>query len=240
MVILINEVIVLSIHDFEKPSLTTDIVLLRVFEIASDNIRRNSDVELQVLMVKRDEEPCKNKYSLPGGFVDIDEDIAVNVRRKLFTKTGVEGDFYIEQLFTWGDINRDERGRVVSVSYLGLCNYQNYSVVKKVENSKWLNVKAVLDGEYGELAFDHKKIIEYALERIKGKIEYTDIAFNLLPEKFTMAECKAVYELILNKNLLNFQRSMSEYVVPLEEMQTGKQFRPARLFKLNKDRKSKF
>ena len=234
------EVILMSIHDFEKPSLTTDIVLLRVLESESPDNRRNSDYELQILMVKRDEEPCKDKYALPGGFVDIDEDIDVNVRRKLLTKTGVNGDFYIEQLFTWGDIDRDERGRVVSVSYLGLCNSSNYNVEKWVENSKWLDVYKVINGKYGDLAFDHKKIIEYALERIKGKIEYTDIAFNLLPEKFTLSECKAVYELILGKSLLNFKRGVAEYIEPLNEYQEGKQFRPAQLFKVNKDRKSKF
>lgn len=228
----------MSIHDFEKPSLTTDIVLLRVADKVSENKRKNSEKELQVLLIKRKDEPCKDCYSLPGGFVNIDEPIYVNVRRKLYEKTEVSGDFYIEQLYTWGELDRDSRGRVISVSYLGLCNNETYT--EKFITNEWLNVYEVLEGKYGDLAFDHKKIIEYALERIKGKIEYTDIAFNLLPEKFTMAECKAVYELILNKNLLNFQRSMSEYVVPLEEMQTGKQFRPARLFKLNKDRKSKF
>lgn len=228
----------MSIHDFEKPSLTTDIVLLRVADKVSDNKRKNSEKELQVLLIKRKEEPCKDCYSLPGGFVNIDEPIYVNVRRKLYEKTEVSGDFYIEQLYTWGELDRDSRGRVISVSYLGLCNNETYT--EKFITNEWLNVYEVLDGEYGDLAFDHKQIIEYALERIKGKIEYTDIAFNLLPEKFTLSECKAVYELILGKTLLNFKRGVAEYIEPLNEYQEGKQFRPAQLFKVNKDRKSKF
>lgn len=232
------EVILMSIHDFEKPSLTTDIVLLRVADKVSDNKRKNSEKELQVLLIKRKEEPCKDCYSLPGGFVNIDEPIYVNVRRKLYEKTEVSGDFYIEQLYTWGELDRDSRGRVISVSYLGLCNNETYT--EKFITNEWLNVYEVLDGKYGDLAFDHKQIIEYALERIKGKIEYTDIAFNLLPEKFTLSECKAVYELILGKTLLNFKRGVAEYIEPLNEYQEGKQFRPAQLFKVNKDRKSKF
>ena len=228
----------MSIHDFEKPSLTTDIVLLRVADKESENKRKNSEKELQVLLIKRKEEPCKNCYSLPGGFVNIDEPIYINVRRKLYEKTEVSGDFYIEQLYTWGELDRDSRGRVVSVSYLGLCNNETYT--EKFITNEWLNVYEVLEGKYGDLAFDHKQIIEYALERIKGKIEYTDIAFNLLPEKFTLSECKAVYELILGKTLLNFKRGVAEYIEPLNEYQEGKQFRPAQLFKVNKDRKSKF
>ena len=228
----------MSIHDFEKPSLTTDIVLLRVADKVSENKRKNSEKELQVLLIKRKEEPCKDCYSLPGGFVNIDEPIYVNVRRKLYEKTEVSGDFYIEQLYTWGELDRDSRGRVISVSYLGLCNNETYT--EKFITNEWLNVYEVLEGKYGDLAFDHKQIIEYALERIKGKIEYTDIAFNLLPEKFTLSECKAVYELILGKTLLNFKRGVAEYIEPLNEYQEGKQFRPAQLFKVNKDRKSKF
>lgn len=228
----------MSIHDFEKPSLTTDIVLLRVADKVSENKRKNSEKELQVLLIKRKDEPCKDCYSLPGGFVNIDEPIYVNVRRKLYEKTEVLGDFYIEQLYTWGELDRDSRGRVISVSYLGLCNNETYT--EKFITNEWLNVYEVLDGKYGDLAFDHKQIIEYALERIKGKIEYTDIAFNLLPEKFTLSECKAVYELILGKTLLNFKRGVAEYIEPLNEYQEGKQFRPAQLFKVNKDRKSKF
>jgi ADP-ribose pyrophosphatase YjhB (NUDIX family) len=228
----------MSIHDFEKPSLTTDIVLLRVADKVSENKRKNSEKELQVLLIKRKDEPCKDCYSLPGGFVNIDEPIYVNVRRKLYEKTEVSGDFYIEQLYTWGELDRDSRGRVISVSYLGLCNNETYT--EKFITNEWLNVYEVLEGKYGDLAFDHKQIIEYALERIKGKIEYTDIAFNLLPEKFTLSECKAVYELILGKTLLNFKRGVAEYIEPLNEYQEGKQFRPAQLFKVNKDRKSKF
>ena len=156
----------------------------------------------------------------------------------MYEKTEVSGDFYIEQLYTWGELDRDSRGRVISVSYLGLCNNETYT--EKFITNEWLNVYEVLEGKYGDLAFDHKQIIEYALERIKGKIEYTDIAFNLLPEKFTLSECKAVYELILGKTLLNFKRGVAEYIEPLNEYQEGKQFRPAQLFKVNKDRKSKF
>lgn len=232
----------MSIKDYEKPHLTTDIVLFRISENENKNTRRNSDKELQVLVVKRTIEPEQGLYSLPGGFVDITEEIENNVKRKLTTKTGVEGDFYIEQLYTWGDLERDSRGRIVSVSYLGLANIETYTKTNKNLDYNWISVYDLLDRKYGELAFDHKEIIKYALKRLINKIEYTDIAFNLLPTEFTLGECKAVYELILQKNILNFKRKISEYVTPLNKLKKieGKQFRPSELYVFNKERHSRF
>lgn len=232
----------MSIKDYERPSLTTDMVLFRVHEIESENSRRNSIKELQVLLVKRDEEPQKDSWSLPGGFVDIDEGIYENVIRKLELKTSVTGSFYTEQLYTWGNINRDSRGRVISVSYLGLVNKDSYKEDYCDRETGWFNVFEVLKGCLGQLAFDHKDIIKYALERLQNKIEYTDIAFNLLPTEFTIGECLAVYELILQRPILNFRRKVNEYIESLNKVRKveGKQFRPAELFTVKKNRVSKF
>ncbi len=232
----------MSIELYEKPNLTTDMVLFRVNENENEDTRRNSDKELQVLMLKRDSKPDKGLWSLPGGFVNITEGIYDNVRRKLTTKTGIMGDFYVEQLYTWGGLDRDSRGRVISVSYLGLCNKETYTETNKDLDYKWFNVYDVLAGIYGKLAFDHQEIIEYALSRLINKVEYTDIAFNLLPTEFTIGECKAVYELILQREVLNFKRKVSEYIQPLNKLKKieGKQFRPAELFSLRKNRVSKF
>lgn len=231
-----------DLKEFERPSLTTDMVLFRINDCDIENTRKNKMKELQVLLIQRDCEPEKDRWSLPGGFVDIDEEISENVMRKLYLKTGVKGDFYKEQLYTWGDINRDSRGRVISVSYLGLCNFDNYTVDLIPSKTGWFNVFEVLNGELGDLAFDHKKIIEYAVDRLKNKIEYTDIAFHLLPNEFTIGECQAVYELILQRNILNFRRKVSEYIRPLNKIKKieGKQFRPAELFSVKDNRDSKF
>lgn len=228
----------MSIKDFDRPSLTTDMVLFRVLENENPNNRKTSDKSLQVLLIKRDSEPQKGFWSLPGGFVNIDEEIVVNVKRKLREKTGVYGDFYIEQLYTWGDLGRDERGRVVSVSFLGLCHSENYTTEEVETEVKWENVKNILLGEV-KLAFDHLRIIKYALERIQNKVEYTDIAFNLLPDTFTISDCKAVYELILDRPIDNFNRKVKDDIEATGELRQGKQFRPAALYKV-KNKASRF
>ena len=230
----------MSLKNYERPSLTTDMVLFRVKDNENNNSRKYAKKELQVLLIERDAEPSMGLWSLPGGFVDIDEEIFDNVKRKLKLKTGVEGDFYVEQLYTWGAIDRDARGRVISVSFMGLCNEETYIQNEVDRNIGWFNVFDVLDGGVGELAFDHKKIIEYALERLRGKIDYTDIAFNLLPTEFTMRECQNVYELILNRQIDNFRRKVNEYVENTGEYKQGTQFRTAELYKVRKSRSSKF
>ena len=117
----------MSLKNYERPSLTTDIVVFRIFNMQSSNTRKNAYKRLQVLLVERSTEPQKGKWSLPGGFVNIDEEIGDNALRKLREKTGVTGNFYTEQLYTWGNIDRDERGRVISVSYLGLVKPETYT-----------------------------------------------------------------------------------------------------------------
>ncbi len=230
----------MSLKDYERPSLTTDMVLFRVKDADCVDTRKYADKELQVLLIKRDSEPSEGLWSLPGGFVEIDEEIFDNVKRKLEYKTGVSGDFYVEQLYTWGDIDRDSRGRVISVSFLGLCHSDNYKEEEVDRKTAWFNVFDILNDKVGDLAFDHKKIIEYAFDRLRGKIEYTDIAFNLLPTYFTMRECQKVYELILGREIDNFRRKISKYVEPTEKKLEGKQFNPATLYQVKKNRVSNF
>jgi 8-oxo-dGTP diphosphatase len=222
----------MSLKDYERPSLTTDIVLFRIRDLGSTDNRKNNNKRLEVLMVLRKSEPHEMKWALPGGFVEIDEEIGNNVRRKLMEKTGVSGDFYLEQLYTWGGLNRDERGRVISVSYLGLVNENTYSYVGGSEQESWFDVEVAMEMD---LAFDHKDIIKYAIQRLQGKAEYTDILFNLMPREFTISDCQQVYEMILDKPLDNFKRRINKYLQPLNKMRSGKQFRPAELYTWNKE-----
>ena len=198
----------------------------------SSNSRKNAYKRLQVLLVERSAEPQKGKWSLPGGFVNIDEGIEDNVLRKLKEKTGISGNFYTEQLYTWGDIGRDERGRVISVSYMGLVKPETYSNSGGTEYQKWLDIEIALQMD---LAFDHKEIIKYAIERLKGKMEYTDIVFNLLPDEFTIHDVKAIYELLFYRRQTNFNRRIEKYIEPLNKTKTGGQFRPAELYKWRKE-----
>ena len=229
----------MSIHNYSKPSLTTDMVLFRINVKESESKRKLSDIILEVLMVRRDREPQQGSISLPGGFVNIDESIEDNVVRKVKEKTGIEGNYYTEQLITKGELDRDPRGRVISVSYIGLGNEETIEGSLK-EGSDWYEVEGVLEGEYGEIAFDHKEIIEIALNRIKNKVEYTDIAFNLLSSEFTISEVQRVYELLLDKEILNFRRKIKDYLISLNKKTEGHQFRSAELFTLNKNREGKF
>lgn len=223
----------MSLKDYERPSLTTDMVLFRINETDSGNNRKGSHKALQVLLTIRNMEPQYGKWSLPGGFVEINEEIDNNVKRKLEEKTGVFGDFYVEQLYTWGALDRDERGRVISVSYLGLVNQTTYNCNGKgSQGILWVDVDEALNMD---LAFDHKKIIEYAIQRIRGKAEYTDILFNLMSEEFTIKDCQDVYEMILGKKLDNFKRRIAKYLKSLNKMRAGKQFRPAELYTWDKE-----
>jgi 8-oxo-dGTP diphosphatase len=222
----------MSLKDYERPSLTTDMVLFRIDETDSGNMRKGSNKKLQVLLIQRSIEPQIGKWSLPGGFVEIDEEIEDNVKRKLREKTGVVGSFYVEQLYTFGAVNRDERGRVISVSYLGLVNNTTCDNIGGSERQAWIDIDDAMDMD---LAFDHKNIIKYAIQRIQGKAEYTDILFNLMHEEFTIKDCQDVYELMLGKKMDNFKRRISKYLTPLNKMRTGKQFRPAELYTWNRE-----
>lgn len=230
----------MSINDYEKPSLTTDMVLFRVDREKATDKRKVAKAELKIVLVKREDAPQKGFLSLPGGFVQIDEGIEDNVKRKLKHKAGINGNFYMEQLYTKGDLNRDSRGRVISVSYLGLGNIETLVDVGTILDVGWYKVNEVLKGVYDDLAFDHSEIIEYAIERVRNKIEYTDIAFNLLPKEFTISDVQDIYEIFLNKKILNFRRKISDYIVATGKRTEGKQYRPAELYMLNKERDSKF
>lgn len=227
----------MSIKNYEKPNVTTDVVLLSTGYL-------NKKMYSKVLLIKRDESPCLGKWSLPGGFVNIDEDIEENAIRKLQEKTGYS-NVYLEQLYTFGDLHRDERGRIISVSYIGVINES--AVQKGTKESKWFWINRVNDGieliaedetekifctvDNSQLAFDHYKIIKTALDRISNKIWYSNIAFEFLPDKFILRDLKMVFECFLGKSLLNFQRSVSEMVVETGEKLTGQANRPAMLYK---------
>lgn len=206
---------------FNHPSVTTDTL---VFSMKDDN--------LYVLLTKRQEMPFINQWALPGGFVDFNESLEDNVKRKLKDKVNLE-NIKVEQLYTFGDIDRDPRTRVISISYYSLIS--NYKDVKETNTIGWFKAYEVND-----LAFDHKHIIEVALERLRGKLDYTDIAFDLLRNKnrFTLLELRKVYEAILGKKLdaPNFRRMFnSRYIktgkaISLGEKSTEFFGRPSELY----------
>src|SRR5579863_6031632 len=145
---------------------------------------------LQVLLVKRGVPPFQGQYAIPGGFIRDDESVEDAALRELYEETGVRNVF-LEQLYTFGDPKRDPRGRVLTVSYFALIASDALSLQAGADAAEatWFptNVLPIL-------AFDHGSILDYALQRLRGKLEYTTVGFQLLPQKFTLGELQIVYE----------------------------------------------
>ena len=252
---------------FEKLSMTTDIAMISVSNEDTNNYRKNDKKRMSVLLVKRDDYPYKDKWCLPGGFLNPkDETLEQCARRVLKGETNLS-NIYLEQLYTFDGINRDPRLRVVSTSFVALVD--KAKLEEKVEQASWFNfisveeknnnVKITLSNneeiidftikkvlrerttdryqfvtvENQSLAFDHDLVILAAIERIKNKANYTDIIFNMMPEYFTLGELQQVYEVILNKKLLDpaFRRIIANKVEKTEKMKTGEGHRPSYLFR---------
>ena len=184
---------------------------------------------LKVLLVKRAIAPFVGQFAIPGGFVLEDEDLEQAALRELKEETGVS-DVYLEQLYSFGDPKRDPRGRVVTIAYFALISAdRKLEAGTDADEAAWYPID-----DLPTLAFDHATILNYALERLRNKLEYTTVGFQLLPEKFTLTELQAVYEAILGRNLdkRNFRRKMSvlKILKPLREYRRGGQ-RPAQLYR---------
>ncbi len=185
-----------GIHDFDKPSLTVDCVVFG-YDLKA----------LKVLLVNRKEAPFKNHWALPGGFLktktETFEDTATRV---LATKTGLT-NLYMEQLYTFGAVERDERGRVVSVVYFALVNPHNYQITNGLMNNEtqWFAFD-----ELPNLAFDHSKIVAMAQKRLQNKVRYQPIGFDLLDKEFTISELQRLYETIVGFAIdrRNFRKKM--------------------------------
>lgn len=192
--------------------------------------------DLKVLLVKRDVEPFRGTWALPGGFVDIDENLDEAARRELKEETGIDR-LYLEQLYTFGDPDRDPRGRVISVAYCALVKLSDHRLAAATDASDaaWFPVNDI-----PSLAFDHANILEVALKRLKGKVRYQPIGFELLPTKFTLSELQHLYEVILESPLdkRNFRKKIlgTGLLVELDEIEQDVAHRAARLYRFD-DRK---
>lgn len=186
---------------YEKPSVTVDMCICSII-----------DSDLKVLLIKRKHPPYRDYWAIPGGFVDLPkkETLEQTASRELREETGLK-DIYIEQLKTYGDPDRDPRMRIITVAYFALVPYnflknQNIKADDDAGDVGWFSLRELPE----KLGFDHRKILDDLLTRLIGKISYTDIAFNLLPLKFTWSELQRVYEIILGRSLLapNFRRKI--------------------------------
>lgn len=198
--------------------LAVDVVLLTIRE------RR-----LHVLLVHRRIPPFEGMAAIPGGFVLPDESLDDAAARELREETGVD-EVYLEQLYTFGDPGRDPRGRVVAVAYFALVpDAQRVMAGSDASDAAWYPVEAL-----PRLAFDHAAIVDCAVQRLRNKLDYTNVGAGLLPERFTLTQLQAVHEAVLGDTLdkRNFRRKVLQrkLVTPLKSWQdTGR--RPAQLFR---------
>ncbi|MFZ5644223.1 MAG: NUDIX hydrolase [Bacillota bacterium] len=274
-----------NVEKFHRHSLTVDMIIFTVEDGEKESYRKLPEKVLKVLLIKRGDHPYIGQWALPGGFVRANESVDNAAMRELKEETNID-NIYMEQLYTWGDVNRDPRTRVISCSYMSLVDSKSLEIKAgdDAEDAKWftvqsrlsqdqktitqngyinqqlinlhlsegdnkisavLKVEKTVEGkvtridremvESNGIAFDHAKIIQYGIERLRNKIEYTDIAFNLMPEKFTLTELQQVYEVILDRELLkaNFRRKIADMVLETDEYVRDAGHRPSKLYRFN-------
>lgn len=257
---------------YEKLSMTADIIIISISSKDSNNYRKNEEKRMSILLGKRKEYPDKDKWTLPGGFLNPKTETLEECARRVLKEETNLSDVYLEQLYTFDALDRDPRMRVVSTAYVALIDK---NVLKeKIEHASWFDIvkikeknnkiEVILDNqeeiisfvirkelkekttdrysfeveENSSLAFDHPRVIMTGLERIKNKVNYTDIVFNMMPEYFTLGELQQVYEIILNKKLLDpaFRRIIADKVEKTDKVKTGAGHRPSALFRYKKNK----
>jgi 8-oxo-dGTP diphosphatase len=188
-------------YDYPRPSVTVDAVVFGV-DLQAEAPRN------QVLLIERAAAPYKGGWALPGGFVHMNESLDDAVQRELEEETGLRKLFF-EQLYTFGDPKRDPRGRVISVAYYALVNLTEHKPRSGSDaaNAMWFNIDAALSST---LAFDHEAVIRKAVDRLRAKLRYAPIGFELLPERFTIAQLQRLYEVILDRPIdkANFRKKL--------------------------------
>lgn len=211
-------------YQYARPALAVDCVVFGL------------DADLQVLLIQRDLAPFQGRWALPGGFVRMDETLDEAAKRELEEETGVTRVF-LEQLYTFGELDRDPRERVVSVAYYALVKLSDHRVKAATDarDAAWFSVV-----DLPKLAFDHDRVLATALSRLKGKVAYQPIGFELLPPKFTLSQLQHMYEVVLEKELdkRNFRKKALAmgFLEELDEVEQDVAHRAARLYRFDKKR----
>ena len=208
-------------YEYARPALTVDCVVFGFDE-----------GELKVLLIQRGLQPFKGRWALPGGFVRVTETVDDAARRELAEETGLKNVF-LEQLYTFGAVYRDPRERVVSVAYYALVPLGDFKTkaASDAAAARWFALSSV-----PQLAFDHREILDTAIARLRGKVRYEPIGFELLPEKFTLTELQHLYEAVLGTALdkRNFRKKVLgfDFLVSVPEQARGAH-RPAQLYRFD-------
>lgn len=210
-------------YKYPRPAVTVDCVVFGLDER-----------DLKVLLIERDGEPFRGCWALPGGFVEMSESLDAAALRELREETGVE-KLFLEQLYTFGAVDRDPRGRVISVAYYSLVKLSDHRVraATDARNAAWF----ALD-DLPSLAFDHREIVRIAHARLRGKVRYQPIGFELLPAKFTLRQLQQLYECVLDRSLdkRNFRKKIlsMNLLEELDEVELDVAHRAARLYRFDR------
>jgi 8-oxo-dGTP diphosphatase len=217
-----------ELQQYPRPSVTVDCV---VFGYDGNAI--------SVLLINRKEAPFKNMWTLPGGFLFLEETAEESAQRILKQKTGLN-NLFLEQLYTFADVQRDPRGRVISIAYYTLVNPKLFNLVlgDAATDIKWFDANKI-----PKTGFDHKEIIKVALNRLKAKVTYQPIGFELLEKQFTLTEIQFLYEAILQRPIdkRNFRKRMleSKVIKATGEKRTGLKNRAPELFEFDEQQYKK-
>jgi 8-oxo-dGTP diphosphatase len=210
-------------YEYARPALAVDCVVFGLDE-----------ADLKVLLIQRKLHPFQHAWALPGGFVRIEETLDVAARRELEEEAGVT-DVFLEQLYTFSALDRDPRERVVSVAYYALAKLSDHRIRAATDamGVGWFGLD-----DLPKLAFDHTEIVLRAHDRLRGKVRYAPIGFELLPPRFSLTQLQRLYEIVLGTDLdkRNFRKKIlaMDLLVETDEVEQGVRHRAARLYRFDR------
>ena len=213
-------------YNYPRPALTVDCIVFGL----------DAELELKIMLIKRDISPFQGEWAIPGGFVRMDETLEQAALRELREETGIH-DVFLEQLYTFGDLERDPRDRTITVSYYALINLveQQIQAATDASEANWFRIS-----EIPKLAFDHDRILQTAIARLRGKIRYEPIGFELLPQKFTLTQLQRLYETVLDRQLdkRNFRKKIlsMDLLIDTNELEQGVSHRAAKLYRFDENK----
>lgn len=236
----------ISVRKIEVENAIPKCLVILLCVMSTQNIKLTVDaivfgyskqVGVSVLLIKRKYEPFAGEWAIPGGFVLNDETLEKAVERELLEETGVHIN-YLEQLYTFGKPERDPRSRIISVAYFGLVKSSEFEKLQAntdAEEASWFNIKSLPD-----LAFDHQEIISTAIDRLRSKVKYQPIGFELLDQKFPFSDLEHLYSTLLDRQIdrRNFKKKVMHLGI-LDELDEKVKLkgagRPGKLFQFNKE-----
>jgi 8-oxo-dGTP diphosphatase len=213
-------------YEYPRPALTVDCIIFGL----------DAELELKIMLIKRDIPPFEGEWAIPGGFVRMDETLEQAALRELQEETGIHHVF-LEQLYTFGDLGRDPRDRIVTVAYYALINLveQQIQAATDAREAEWFPISQI-----PQLAFDHEQILRTAIARLRGKIRYEPIGFELLPKAFTLTQLQKLYETVLDRQLdkRNFRKKIlsMDLLIDTGKVQHNVSHRAAKLYQFDEDK----